>query len=133
MLVICPENDSLKIGIQKPFGKDGELDGAVATNKNSIVTSGVYERYFEYNGKFYHHILDTSTGYPVENNLNAVTIIGPSSAWCDALSTAVFCLGEDEGLKLINSLDGYEGILITKDNKSVLSDGIGKNVEYRAK
>ena len=85
------------------------------------------------NGKFYHHILDTSTGYPVENNLNAVTIIGPSSAWCDALSTAVFCLGEDEGLKLINSLDGYEGILITKENKSVLSDGIGKNVEYRAK
>lgn len=133
VLVICPENDSLKIGIQKPFGKDGELDGAVATNKNSIVTSGIYERYFEYDGKFYHHILDTSTGYPVENNLNAVTIIGPSSAWCDALSTTVFCLGEDEGLKLINSLDGYEGILITKDNKSILSDGIGKSVEYRAK
>ncbi len=131
ILVICPENDSLIIGIQDPNAQEGTLSGAISTNGNSLVTSGIYQRCFEYNGKLYHHILDTSTGYPVDNNLASVTIIGPESADCDALSTTVFCLGAEEGLKLINSLDGYEAVIITKDNKTLFSDGINKTVEYR--
>lgn len=131
ILVICPENDSLIIGIQDPNAQEGTLSGAISTNGNSLVTSGIYQRCFEYNGKLYHHILDTSTGYPVDNNLGSVTIIGPESADCDALSTTVFCLGAEEGLKLINSLDGYEAVLITKDNETLFSDGINKTVEYR--
>ncbi len=131
ILVICPENDSLIIGIQDPKSQEGTLSGAISTNGNSLVTSGIYQRCFEYNGKLYHHILDTSTGYPVDNNLGSVTIIGPESADCDALSTTVFCLGAEEGLKLINSLDGYEAVLITKDNETLFSDGINKTVEYR--
>ena len=132
ILVICPENDSLKIGIQDPNGQEGALSGAISTNGNSLVTSGIYQRCFEYNGKLYHHILDTSTGYPVDNNLASVTIIGPESADCDALSTTVFCLGAEEGLKLVNSLDGYEAVIITKDNETLFSDGINKTVEYRS-
>lgn len=131
ILVICPENDSLIIGIQDPNAQEGTLSGAISTNGNSLVTSGIYQRCFEYNGKLYHHILDTSTGYPVDNNLASVTIIGPESADCDALSTTVFCLGAEEGLKLINSLDGYEAVIITKDNETLFSDGINKTVEYR--
>ncbi len=131
ILVICPENDSLIIGIQDPNAQEGTLSGAISTNGNSLVTSGIYQRCFEYNGKLYHHILDTSTGYPVDNNLGSVTIIGPESADCDALSTTVFCLGAEEGLKLINSLDGYEAVIITKDNETLFSDGINKTVEYR--
>ncbi len=132
ILVICPENDSLIIGIQDPNGQEGSLTGAVSTNGNSLVTSGIYQRCFEYNGTLYHHILDTSTGYPIDNNLASVTIIGPQSADCDALSTAVFCLGSEEGLKLINSLEGYEAVIITKDNETLFSDGINKTVEYRS-
>lgn len=132
ILVICPENDSLKIGIQDPNGQEGALSGAISTNGNSLVTSGIYQRCFEYNGKLYHHILDTSTGYPVDNNLASVTIIGPESADCDALSTTVFCLGAEEGLKLVNSLDGYAAVIITKDNETLFSDGINKTVEYRS-
>ena len=132
ILVICPENDSLKIGIQDPNGQEGALSGAISTNGNSLVTSGIYQRCFEYNGKLYHHILDTSTGYPVDNNLASVTIVGPESADCDALSTTVFCLGAEEGLKLVNSLDGYEAVIITKDNETLFSDGINKTVEYRS-
>ena len=130
ILIICPENRDFKIGVQKPFGMDGQLIGAIVTSGNSIVTSGIYQRYFEYNGKLYHHILDTSTGYPVDNGLASVTITGPSSAVCDALSTTVFCLGADDGLDLINSIDGYEAIIITKENKTVYSDGINKSVTF---
>ena len=132
ILVICPENDNLIIGIQDPNSQEGNITGAISTNGNSLVTSGIYQRCFEYNGKLYHHILDTSTGYPVDNNLASVTIIGPQSSDCDALSTTVFCLGIDDGLKLINSIDGYEAVLITKDNETIFSDGINKTVEYRS-
>ncbi len=132
ILVICPENDSLKIGIQDPNSQEGNIIGAVSTNGNSLVTSGIYQRCFEYNGKTYHHILDTSTGYPADNSLASVTVIGPESADCDALSTTVFCLGSEEGLKLINSIDGYEAILVTKDSETIFSEGINKTIEYRS-
>ena len=130
LLVICPENQPERFGIQKPFYDYGVLMGAVESSGNSIVTSGVYERDFEYNGKLYHHLLDTSTGYPVENDLYSVVIIGPSSAYCDALSTSLFCLGTEKGLELINSMDGYEAIFINNKYETIFSNGINKTVPY---
>ena len=82
----------------------------------SIVSSGNYERYFKKDGKIYHHILDPSTGYPIENNLNQVTIISDKSVDGDALSTTCYALGLDEGLKLIRSMDNIEAVFITDDN-----------------
>ena len=64
----------------------------------------------------YHHILDPSTGYPIENNLNQVTIISDKSVDGDALSTTCYALGLDEGLKLIRSMDNIEAVFITDDN-----------------
>ena len=90
----------------------------------SVVTSGIYERYFKKNNKIYHHILNPKTGYPVENNLFSVTIISESSIEGDALSTSVFVMGLSKGLSLINSLENIYAVFITKDYKIHLSDGL---------
>ena len=74
----------------------------------SSVTSGIYERGFDLDGVRYHHLLSTETGWPVQNELAAVTIFSESSMEGDALSTAAFVLGLEEGQKLINSLDQNE-------------------------
>ncbi len=83
-----------RIGIQDPFG-----DGLVASftaEDEAVVTSGTYQRYFEADGKRYHHILDSQTGYPVENGLESVTIVTESGFLADALSTALFVLGLED-------------------------------------
>jgi thiamine biosynthesis lipoprotein len=86
-----------RVGIQNPLDDRGAYAGYLELDETSVVTSGVYERFFTENGKRYHHILDTRTGFPVENGLLAVTITAPSSMDADALSTAVFALGREKG------------------------------------
>ncbi|NLH01815.1 MAG: FAD:protein FMN transferase [Clostridiales bacterium] len=113
-----------EIGIQRPFG-DGAI-AAVSVSDMSVVTSGVYERYFSENGKRYHHILNPKTGYPYENGLLSVTIVGKNSCDCDALSTLCFALGMDDGLQLINSMDGFYALFITDDYKLHFSEGAEK-------
>ena len=99
-----PDGEPFTVGIEKPFGREGEMSDTLKLKDVSVVTSGNYERYFEKDGKIYHHILDTDTGYPEESGLNSVTIVSKRSVDGDALSTSCFCLGEKEGKKLINKL-----------------------------
>ena len=120
------KNTPWKIGIQNPFSQRGEYIGIASVRDKSIVTSGIYERFFKKNGVIYHHILDTHTGYPSDNNLEGVSIISDYSIDGDALSTSVFTLGVDDGMKLINSLPGVDAIFITKDKKVYLTDGVKK-------
>ena len=111
-----------EIGIQKPFG---EGNAAVFRGKNiSAVTSGIYERYIEKDGVIYHHILDPKTGYGVQNELASVTVIGKSSADCDALSTACILEGTTAGLRLINETKSTEAVFIDREGKITLSDGL---------
>ena len=100
------------VGIQYPFEDTQKTITNVAVGDMSVVTSGIYERSFTEGGKLYHHILSPETGMPYETQLLAVSIIGPSSEMCDALSTVCFTLGIDEGLAIINSLDGYEAVFV---------------------
>ena len=81
------------IGIQKPF--DDSVIASIALKDKCVVTSGIYERYIESDGKIYHHILDPKTGYGVENELAAVTVIGKKALDCDALSTVCMLLGTE--------------------------------------
>jgi thiamine biosynthesis lipoprotein len=78
-----------------------------------VVTSGDYERYFEQDGKRYHHILDPRSGYPADQ-LASVTVIAPTCALADALSTAAFVLGPQEGLELLDEFPDAEGLLIAE-------------------
>ncbi|SHI34137.1 FAD:protein FMN transferase [Parasporobacterium paucivorans] len=121
-----PDGSAYRIGIQKPFAKRNESLAIVQGSDISIVSSGNYERYFYENGKLYHHILDTTTGYPVENNLSSVTILSSSSLDGDCLSTSCFALGLEKGMELIESLDGIEAVFVDKDDNMYLSSGLKK-------
>lgn len=111
------DGNDFRIGIQKPFADTGTAMAVVSVNDKSVVTSGDYERYFEKDGVIYHHILDPDTGYPVQNDLDQVTIISDQSVDGDALSTTCFAMGLEDGLELIRSLDGIEAVFVTKDGK----------------
>ncbi len=92
-----PDKTPWKIGVQNPLEPRGDYLGIVSVSDKSVVTSGNYERFFERNGKRYHHIFDTKTGYPAEKGLISVSIISDKSIDGDALSTSVYTLGLDEG------------------------------------
>ena len=111
------DGTDFRIGIQEPFAKTGVPIAAVSVSDRSVVTSGDYERYFEKDGVIYHHILDPDTGYPVQNDLDQVTVISDKSVDGDALSTTCYALGLDEGMELIRSLDGVEAVFVTKDGE----------------
>ncbi len=112
-----PDGSDYNIGIQEPFDDTGEPITSVRLSNKSVVTSGIYQRYFESEGTLYHHILDPHTGYPCENNLYSVTIITNSSLTADALSTTCFLLGYDKGLRLVDQLDNVDAVFITNDNQ----------------
>lgn len=118
-----PNDQPWKIGIQKPFGTASDLVTVLSINGQSVVTSGNYERYFEKDGQIYHHILDTQTGYPVQNHLQGVTILSDSSADGDALSTTCFALGLEKGMELIETLPDIEALFITDDGQLHRSSG----------
>lgn len=99
------DNSAYRIGITMPFSSSSELAGIVSVKNKSVVTSGIYERYFIEKDTLYHHILDAGSGYPVENDLLSVTIVCESSALADTLSTVCFLLGKEDGLALIHELN----------------------------
>ena len=99
------EGTAFTIGIQDPNEEEGVLADVVSATGKSIVTSGIDERYFTYQGKKYHHILDPYTGFPADTGLASVTILSDTSAQGDALSTTCFLLGIEKGMALVEQLD----------------------------
>jgi thiamine biosynthesis lipoprotein len=124
-----PNSSPWKIGIQDPVKPRGTYLGILEVKSKSVVSSGVYERYFEHNGKRYHHILNPFTGYPVENSLMSITIVSDKSIDGDGLSTAVFSLGLKKGFELIDSLKGIEAIFIDKNKKVYITRGLKNKFE----
>ena len=110
------------VGIRDPR-KDGQVAISVPLEDEAISTSGDYERYFEENGVRYHHILTPSTGVPA-SGVHSATVFGPDAVFTDALSTSVFVMGVDKGLRLIGSLPDYESIVIDADGQIYYSDGL---------
>ena len=120
-----------RVGIQDPLTGRGESTiGVLQIHDTSVVTSGVYERYFEANGKRYHHLLSTENGCPVENGLLSVTIVTGSSTDADALSTAVFTMGFERGKALIDSIDDAEAIFIFDDSSVQITEGLEGIFQY---
>lgn len=118
-----PDGSNFNVGVQDPNQDQGVLLGLVSTADTSVVTSGINERYFTYEGVDYHHILDPFTGFPADNDLASVTILSTDSAQGDALSTTCLLLGVEKGLELIESLDGVEAFFIAKDGSVIMSEG----------
>lgn len=118
------------VGVQQPFMDRNTDVGSLYVSDKSVVTSGIYERYFIQDGKLYAHILDPRTGYPVDNNLSSVTIVSDESREGDGLSATCFLLGVDKATKLVESLKDVEAIFITKDGQIVITPGINKKVKF---
>lgn len=114
------------VGIQNPNG--GGYIAVLNVGECCVSTSGSYERYFEYEGKRYHHILDPDTGYPVNNGLVSVTVISESGILSDALSTACFVSGVEEGMKLAR-LYGCEAVFVDETNNIYTTENIKENLE----
>jgi thiamine biosynthesis lipoprotein len=104
-----------RIGIQDPRFPRGEYFAVEEVADKTLVTSGVYERFFEENGVRYHHILDSKTGYPAQSGLLSVTIITNSSTDADALSTSVFALGYEKGAALLARFPSTEAVFVFED------------------
>lgn len=124
------DGSAYTIGIQKPFDETGAAIATLKLKGQTVVTSGTYERYFQKDDVLYHHILDTSTGYPYDNGLCSVSIICSQSVDGDGLSTTCFALGLEKGMELIESLDDTEAIFITSDQVLHCTSGIGTKIPF---
>lgn len=115
------------IGIQHP--REKKLLGEAYVDSGAVSTSGDYERYFEKDGVRYHHILDPKTGFPARL-CQSVTIISKEPALSDGLSTAVFVMGPEKGMALIEKMEGVEGVIVDAQGKVTVSKGFkGKILE----
>ena len=125
-----PDGTPWRIGIRDPRAQsEGGYYAVLSLSDEAVVTSGDYERYFMENGVRYHHIFDTKTGYPAQSGVISATIVSKDSTTADALSTAVFVLGVDKGLALVESVEGTEAVIVTGDKKVYATPGIRDRVE----
>jgi thiamine biosynthesis lipoprotein len=107
------------IGIDRPryqIMSGRELQDTIYVSNVAVATSGDYRNFFEFEGKIYSHTINPKTGRPVTHNLASVTIIAPSCMRADALATAVMVMGTEKGLKLLESLENVEGLLLERLN-----------------
>ena len=105
-----PDGSDWRVGIQRPFADRGVTDQVVEVSGKSVVSSGIYERYFELDGVIYHHVLDPDTGYPVQNDLAQVTIVCDNSMLGDALSTTCLLLGQEEAEKILETYPDVQAV-----------------------
>ena len=123
-----PDGSAWTVGLQDPDRPEAYF-GTVSIEDACVVTSGAYQRYFEENGQLYHHIIDPATGRPAESGLTSVTVVADGAAgngtMCDALSTALFVMGEDRALELWRSgVYDFDLILVTEDGRLLATAGI---------
>ena len=119
-----PDGSLWRVAVQSPDSEDEYL-GVLETKDKAIITSGGYERYFEKDGVTYHHIIDSSTGYPADNGLISVTIVSADGTLADGLSTSLFVMGKDKATDYWKAhSDEFDMILLTDDEKLYVSEGI---------
>ena len=113
-----------RIGIQDPLDTRGAYIGMAQTKEKTLVTSGVYERFFVADGIRYHHLLSPTLGCPADNGLLSVSIITDVSMNADALSTAVFVMGYEKGRNFVESLEGVDAIFVFDDRSIYMTSGV---------
>ena len=121
-----PDGSDWRLGIRAPW-ESGNL-GVLTVSDAAVVTSGGYENYFDdEQGNIYWHILDPSTGYPADNGLQSVTIVGREGKMCDALSTALFVMGAQSAEQYWRENGGFEMLLVTDSGEILITEGIAED------
>jgi thiamine biosynthesis lipoprotein len=110
-----------KVGLRNPRG-DGVL-GYLEVQDLAVMGSGDYERFFMHEGKRYHHIFDPKTGYPAEG-LSATFLVYPDPKVANALNTAIFVMGPEKGLSLVERIPGMEAVMVTTSGQIIYSSGL---------
>lgn len=121
-----PSGEKWRVAVQSP-ADPAHWAAVLEIAEGCPATSGDYQRYFTEDGQVYHHILDPKTGLPGKG-ASSVTTVAPDALSADALSTAVFVLGADQGMRLLESLDGVEGVIIDKQGEMFVSPGLENNI-----
>jgi len=116
-----PHSAGWSVGLKTPFSHSDALIGVIDVVGKSVVTSGVYERYFERDGRCYHHILDARSGYPLDNELLSVTVISDRSLDGDIYTTLLYGLGVEQGLIALRDIPHIEAIFVTRDDEVICS------------
>ena len=120
------------IGIQDPRGVDGDMLGVLTVPGGYVIsTSGDYEKYFDLDGKRYHHIFDPNTGYPADSGLISVTISSEDGFLSDAMSTACFVMGLEKGMQYAEE-KGVDAIFVTSDKKVYITNDLKKRFNIKA-
>jgi thiamine biosynthesis lipoprotein len=120
-----PDGTPWMVGITNPMNKNKVFSWFPLDN-NAVVTSGNYEKFVEFNGKKYTHIIDPRTGWPA-TGLTSVSIFAPKAELADALATSVFVMGCETGLDFINQLPGVECVIVDDQGKIYQSENITLN------
>ena len=113
-----------RVAVQSPDDTEDYL-GILSVEDKAVITSGGYERYFEQDGKTYHHIIDPKTGYPAENGLTSVTVVSEDGTLADGLSTSLFIMGKDKAIEFWRAhSDEFDIIMLTDEGKLYVTEGI---------
>ena len=120
-----------RLGIRDPRGPADRSFAALDLTNRTLSTSGDYERFFIRDGRRYHHILDPDLGEPARGS-RSVTIVADKAMLADGLSTGVFVLGPEKGMALIERLPDVEGVIVSSDNKVLVSSGLVGTLTMRA-
>nr|WP_294794834.1 FAD:protein FMN transferase [uncultured Mucilaginibacter sp.] len=118
-----PNGKYWTIGITNP-ARTNELIKVISLKEGSVVTSGSYEKFVEFNGKRYSHIINPKTGYPA-TGLTSVTVFGPSAEAANGFSTSMMVLGKDAALKFIKKFPAYQYLIITDSGEIIASRQLG--------
>lgn len=119
-----PNKDYWTVGIQDPRKTRNKFIGAVLVKDKSVVTSGNYERNFEWDGNTYGHLISPKTGYPIEGEFLSVTVVADESVYADAFATGLFLMDFEDAIEIAEKNENIEVILVTKDNKIYVTRGI---------
>lgn len=119
-----PDGSKWRVAVQSPDDTEDYL-GILSVEDKAVITSGGYERYFEQDGKTYHHIINPKTGYPAENGLTSVTVVSEDGTLADGLSTSLFIMGKDKAIEFwrVHS-DEFDIIMLTDEGKLYVTEGI---------
>lgn len=123
-------NDYWYVGIRDPFDDNGKSKALIKIKNQSVVTSGIYERYFIKDHCLYHHILDSKTGYPVNNDIASVTIVSNYSIDGEIWSTICSFGNAKQNIELLNQIDGLEGLIIKRNGEIEVTDKLYGLVKY---